>query len=72
MYNLLNKTTDISAGKVSWTKKYINLKKTSGGNFFLIHLKSPKTVQFNGSKAELIIKFMQQTLYYTKLNSLEI
>ena len=51
MYNLLNKTTDIATGK------NINLKKTSGGKYFLNHLKSPKTVQFNGSKAELIIKF---------------
>ena len=28
--------------------------------YFLTHLKSPKTVQFNGSKAELIINFQQQ------------
>ena len=40
--------------------------------YFLTHLKSPKTVQFDGSKAELIINFKQQTLYYTKFYSLEI
>ena len=56
MYNLLNKTTDSPDGKISWTKN-INLKKTSGGKYFLAYLKSPKTVQFNGSEAELIIKF---------------
>ena len=38
-------------------KSNINLKTTSGEKYFLTHLKSPKTVQFNGSKAELIIKF---------------
>ena len=55
MYNLLNNTTDIPAGIISWTKT-INLKKTSGEKYFLTHLKSPKTVQFNCFKAELIIK----------------
>ena len=43
--------------KKSLGLKNINLKKTSGEKYFLTHLKSPKTVQFNGSKAELIIKF---------------
>ena len=51
MYNLLNKTTDIATGK------NINLKKTSVEKYFKSHLKLPKTVQFTGSKAELIIQF---------------
>ena len=56
MYNLLNKTTDITSGKISWNKKY-KFEDEDWGKYFLTHLKSPKTVQFNGSKAELIIKF---------------
>ena len=43
MYNLLNKTTDIPAGKISWTKKYI-FEEDEWGKYFLTHLKSPKTV----------------------------
>ena len=47
MYNLLNKTTDIPAGKISWTKN-INLKKTSGGELFSDPFKITKdsTVQW--------------------------
>ena len=71
MYNLLSKTTDIPARKISWTKN-INLRKTSWGKYFLTHLKSPKTVQFNGSKAELIIKFSNKHFIIKKLNLLEI
>ena len=60
MYNLLNKTSDIPAGKISWNKKYKF--KDKWGKYFLTYLKSPKTVQFNGSKAELIIKVYQPKL----------
>ena len=56
MYNLLNKTTDIHSGK-SLGIKNTNLKEKNAEKYFLTHLKSPKTVQFNGSKAELIIRF---------------
>ena len=56
MYNLLNKK-QTSPPKISLGLKNINLKKASGGKYFLTHLKSPKTVQFIGSKVELIIKF---------------
>ena len=54
MYNLLNKTTDITAKIISWNKKY-KFEKDKWEKYFLTYLNSPKTVQFNGSKAELII-----------------
>ena len=42
MYNLLNKTTDIPARKISWNKKY-KFEEDCRGKYFLTHLKSPKT-----------------------------
>ena len=59
MYNLLNKTTDIPAGQISLTKKY-KFEEDEWGKYFLTHLKTPKTVHFNGSKAELIINFSNE------------
>ena len=52
MYNLLNKTTYIHSGKSLGTKNTNLKKKKNAEKYFLTHLKSPKTVQFNGSKAE--------------------
>ena len=37
------------------------------GGHFLTHLKSPKTVQFNGSKAELIIKILATNTFLYKI-----
>ena len=56
MYNLHTKKQQTSPLGKSLGIKNINLKKMSGEKYFLTHLKSPKTVQFYGSKAELIIK----------------
>ena len=68
MYNLLNKTTDIPAGKISWHKKY-KFEEDKWGKIFSDPFKITKdsTVQWFQSRSSYKILATNTLLYQIKL-----
>ena len=65
MYNLLSKTTDIRARKISWTKTY-KFEEDEFGKIFSDPFKITKDSTVQWFQCRINHKILQQTLYYKK------
>ena len=72
MYNLLNKTTDIPARKISWTKRY-KFEEDEWGKIFSYQFKNTKdsTVQWFQSRNNHTIIATKTLLYKIKLMEIQ-